>query len=182
MTATPDELLARLRALGIACETYDHPPVFTVEENKQLRGGLPGGHCKSLFLEDKAGRLWLVVALEDRKLDLRRLGKELGAAKRLSFGSPARLMECLGVAPGSVTPFAAINDPERRVEVVLDKRIMEYDLLNYHPLTNDRTTAIAPRDLLAFLRACGHEPRILDFDAPDWSVPAASEGVGETRG
>lgn len=181
MPATPDELLARLRALGITCKTYDHPPVFTVEESKRLRGRLPGAHCKSLFLEDKAGQSWLVVALEDRKLDLKRLGKELGARSRLSFGSPARLMERLGVTPGAVTPFAVINDAGGRVEVVLDQQMMGCDPLNYHPLTNDRTTAIAPGDLLRFLSACGHEPRILDFDAPSLAAPAATEGGVEGR-
>lgn len=167
MPATPDELFARLRELGIATTTYDHPPLFTVEESKRLRGRLPGGHCKSLFLKDKADQLWLVVTLEDRALDLKALRRQLGARKTLSFGSPALLLEVLGVTPGAVTPFGVISDRAGRVQVVLDERMLEHDPLNYHPLTNDRTTAIAPRDLLAFLEACGHEPRLLDFDQPD---------------
>ncbi len=166
MPASPDELFARLRALGIATATYDHPPLFTVEESKRLRGRLPGGHCKSLFLKDKAGQLWLVVTLEDRALDLKELRRELGARKTLSFGAPELLLEVLGVAPGAVTPFAAINDRAGRVQVVLDRSMLDHDPLNYHPLTNDRTTAIAPKDLLAFLEACGHAPRMLDFDRP----------------
>ena len=165
MPATPDELFARLRALGIATTTYDHPPLFTVEESKRLRGRLPGGHCKSLFLKDQAGQLWLVVTLEDRALDLKALRRQLGARKTLSFGSPDLLMEALGVTPGAVTPFGVMNDATGRVQVVLDERMLEHDPLNYHPLTNDQTTAIAPKDLLAFLEACGHEPRLLDLDA-----------------
>ena len=163
---TPDELFARLDALGIVHKTYTHPPVFTVAEAVALRGRLPGGHCKSLFLKDKNGGLWLVVALEERRIDLKRLADALGAP-RFSFGNPELLYEAFGVRPGSVTPFALVNDRDRRVAVVFDRAMLDYDPLNYHPLENDRTTAIAPADLLRFVKACGHEPRILDLDAPD---------------
>ena len=161
---TPEQLFARLDALGIAHRTYTHPPVFTVAEAAALRGSLPGGHCKSLFLKDKKGGLWLVVALEERRIDLKLLADALGAP-RFSFGSAELLYEVLGVAPGSVTPFALATIRRSRVAVVLDKGMLEHDPLNYHPLVNDRTTAIAPRDLLRFIEACGHRPRIVDLDA-----------------
>lgn len=173
MPATPDELLARLGQLGIASKTYDHPPVFTVEESKALRGQLPGGHCKSLFLKDKADKLWLVVALEDRAVDLKRLRHRLGAKKTLSFGSAELLMATLGVTPGAVTPFGALNDRDGRVQVVLDRAMLALDPLNYHPLTNARTTALAPQDLVRFLEASGHSPVVLDFD--EVGRPAAAE-------
>jgi len=140
-----------------------------------LRGRLPGGHCKSLFLKDKKGGLWLVVALEERQIDLKRLAVSL-AAPRFSFGNAELLYQVLGVKPGSVTPFALANDaapdnaPENanrahRVTVVLDRAMLAHDPLNYHPLENDRTTAIAPSDLLRFIAWCGHQPRIVDLDA-----------------
>jgi Ala-tRNA(Pro) deacylase len=163
---TPNELFDRLDALGIAHNTYTHPPVFTVAEAVALRGQLPGGHCKCLFLKDKKGGLWLVVALEERRVDLKRLADAL-AAPRFSFGNPELLYEALGVRPGSVTPFALINDRDHRVTVVLDRAMLDRDPLNSPPLENDRTTAIAPADLLRFVKACGHEPRILDLDARD---------------
>ena len=159
---TPDALFARLDALGIDHRTHVHPPVFTVEEAKLLRGTLPGGHCKSLFLKDKKAGLWLVVALEECRVDLRRLADELNAP-RFSFGSAELLYDVLGVRPGSVTPFAAANDAQGRVTVVLQRAMLAHDPLNYHPLENDRTTAIAPGDLLRFLAACGHQPRIVDI-------------------
>jgi len=161
---TPEQLFARLDALGIPYRTYTHPPVFTVAESAALRGSLPGGHCKSLFLKDRKGGLWLVVALEERRIDLKLLADSLGAP-RFSFGSPELLREVLGVAPGSVTPFALANDTARQVAVVLDKGMLEHDPLNYHPLENNRTTAIAPADLLRFIAACGHRPRIVDLDS-----------------
>ena len=165
MAATPEDLMARLDELGIATETHRHPPLFTVEESKALRGALPGGHCKSLFLKDKKGALFLVVTLEDRAVDLKWLRGRLGA-KTLSFGRPELLMELLGVIPGAVTPFAVINDTQGRVTVYLDHAMLECSPLNYHPLTNEATTAISPGDLTTFLEACGHAPRVIDFDAP----------------
>lgn len=161
--ASEKDLFDRLQELGVESTTHRHPAVFTVEESRLLRGQLPGGHCKSLFLKDKKDQLWLVVALEDRPVDLKTLPKNIGAA-RLSFGKPELLGEVLGVEPGSVTPFALINDPTSRVRVVLDKAMLEYDLLNYHPLTNTATTAVAAADLVRFIRSCGHDPLILDFD------------------
>ncbi len=171
---TPDQLFLRLDALGIAHRTYNHPPVFTVAEAVALRGRLPGGHCKSLFLKDKKAGLWLVVALEGRRIDLKRLAEVLGAP-RFSFGSADLLYDVLGVRPGSVTPFALANDAAHRVSVVLDRAMLDHDPLNYHPLENDRTTAIAPADLLRFVADCGHRPRLVDLDGPSGTgdAPAA---------
>ncbi|MDF2765555.1 MAG: DNA-binding protein [Rhodospirillales bacterium] len=157
-----EALFNRLAELGIKTNTVEHPPVFTVGEAKRLRGSLPGGHCKSLFLRNKKGEMWLVVALEDRPIDLKALGERIGAG-RVSFGSAERLMENLGVIPGAVTPFAVINDRARQVKVVLDSGMLKHAPLNYHPLRNDRTTSIAPEDLIRFLEAEGHPPQILDL-------------------
>ena len=164
MPATRADLMARLDELGIETVTHVHPPVFTVEEAKRHCGHLPGGHCKSLFLKDKKGLLWLVVTLDERRVDLKALSRALGAA-RFSFGKAELLHEVLGVTPGAVTPFGLINDRERRVNVVLDAEMMALGLLNYHPLGNDATTAIAPRGLLALIVSFGHRPRVFDFAA-----------------
>ena len=164
----PQQLFARLDRLGIAHRTVEHPPVFTVEEAKALRGNLPGHHIKNLFLRNKKEEMWLVVALEDRAIDLKRLGEMLGAG-RLSFGSPERLARHLGVEPGSVTPFAVINDSEHKVTLVLDEGLkggpQADGPINAHPLTNSMTSAISLADLLRFFEATGHAPRWLDFAA-----------------
>ena len=159
---TPEQLLARLAELGIASRTFCHPPVFTVEEAKALRGELPGGHVKNLFLRNKKGAMWLIVAEEDRRIDLKALGERIGAGK-VSFGSAERLMQYLGVLPGSVTPLGLINDRGLEVQVVIDQALMAHDPINVHPLTNERTTALSPKDLLAFIAACGHKPQVLDL-------------------
>jgi Ala-tRNA(Pro) deacylase len=157
-------LLRRLDQLGIAHATFEHQPVYTVEEAERHTGHLPGGHCKNLFLKDKKGGLWLLICLNQRRIDVNRLAKVLGCA-RLSFGKPELLEEVLGVAPGGVTPFALINDPDRRVQPLLDRAMLDYEQLNYHPLTNAATTTIAAADLPRFIAGCGHEPRIVDLDA-----------------
>jgi Ala-tRNA(Pro) deacylase len=159
---TPDDLFARFDALGIAHKTYSHPPVFTVVEAAALRGRLPGGHCKSLFLKDKKGGFWLAVMLEERRIDLKKLATRL-SAPRFSFGGADDLARLLGVRPGSVTPFALLNDVEHLVTPVLDATMLKHDPLNYHPLQNDRTTAISPDDLLRLITAAGHNPRIVEM-------------------
>jgi len=155
-------LLARLAELGIAVRTVEHPPVFTVEEARRHRGDLPGTHTKSLFLRDKKGAMWMVVCLESRAVDLKDLARRIGA-RHLSFGSPERLLRHLGVIPGAVSPFAVVNDAERLVQVVLDREVLAGDPVNLHPLDNTRTTAIAAADLLRFLEAEGHPPRVMDL-------------------
>ncbi|MEX0922228.1 MAG: prolyl-tRNA synthetase associated domain-containing protein [Rhodovibrionaceae bacterium] len=161
--ATPEALLERLEALGIESRTVGHPPLFTVEDSKALRGALPGGHTKNLFLRNKKGAMWLVTCLEDRAVDLKTLGDRLSAG-RFSFGSAERLMKYLGVTPGAVTPFAIVNDTGGAVRMVLDKALLAHDPLNFHPLDNTRTTAIGPQGLLRFLEDVGHPPQLLEMD------------------
>jgi Ala-tRNA(Pro) deacylase len=161
MPVSREELMAALARLGIGVTTIDHPPVFTVEEAQALRGQVPGEHTKNLFLKDKKDRLFLVVAPEDAEIDLKQLHHRIGAAGRLSFGKPDLLMETLGVAPGSVTAFAPLNDTAGRVTVVLDESLATAETVNCHPLVNTATTTIAAKDLLAFLRSTGHEPVIV---------------------
>jgi len=161
MPASPEDLFARLAALGIGHETVSHVAVFTVEESKRLRGELPGAHVKNLFLKDKKSRLFLVSAVEDTRIDLKTLHGLIGASGRVSFGSADALREILGVEPGSVTPLAALNDTAGRVTVVLDARLMDHDRINVHPLVNTMTTGLARDDLMRFLRDTGHDPVVV---------------------
>jgi Ala-tRNA(Pro) deacylase len=158
--AREEMLYERLRALEIPWTTHSHAPVFTVEEAAALYDSQPGGHTKNLFLKDKKDGLWLVVVRDELRVDLNALSKALGSP-RFSFGSAELLIETLGVEPGSVTPFAVLNDKAGKVQLVLDAGMLELQPLNFHPLRNDRTTAIAPQDLLKFVRATGHEPAII---------------------
>jgi Ala-tRNA(Pro) deacylase len=158
----PEDLFRRLAELDIEVRTVTHPPVFTVEESKALRGTIAGCHTKNLFLRNKKGAMWLVVCLENRRVDLKDLATRLGAG-RLSFGSPDRLMQYLGVIPGAVTPFALINDKGRQVRVTIDREVFDNEPLNFHPLDNGMTTSIGAAGLRRFLEAEGHSPELLDF-------------------
>ncbi|MBF0373529.1 MAG: prolyl-tRNA synthetase associated domain-containing protein [Alphaproteobacteria bacterium] len=164
MTAplTPEQLFAHLDALGIETRTHHHAPVATVDEANAVWAGIDGLHCKNLFLKDAKGKLWLVVARADFRLDLKSLPTRIGSA-RLSFGSAALLEEVLGVKPGSVTPFAVVNDRDRRVDVVLDAEIARHDRVCFHPLINTMTTEIASGDLQTFLRDWGGSWQIVEL-------------------
>lgn len=161
--ATPEQLFAELDRLGIAHRTITHPPVFTVEEAKALRGKIEGGHTKNLFLKDKHDRLFLAVTLEDVPVDLKALGPMIGAKGRLSFASADLLRAHLGIEPGSVTPFALINDRAQTVTPVLDQAMLERTPLNFHPLQNTATTAISNEALLRFVAAQGHDAQTPRF-------------------
>ena len=163
--AAPEELFRRLASLNIEVFTVEHPPVFTVEEAKALRGEIVGCHTKNLFLRNKKGRMWLVVCLEDRDVDLKELAGRLNAG-RLSFGSAERLAQYLGVIPGAVTPFAIMNDKSRAVKVAVDKAILGRGPLNFHPLDNAKTTSIGADDLMKFLELEEHPAQLLDFERP----------------
>jgi Ala-tRNA(Pro) deacylase len=160
--ATRADLFALLDSLRIAHHTLDHQPVFRVEEGQEIKAALPGGHTKNLFLKDAKGQLWLISALGETKIDLKTLPARIGSA-RLSFGSEARLFDALGVRPGSVTAFALINDPDHRVRFVADATLMAADPVNFHPLSNDATTAISQAGFRKFLAGIGVEPLIVEF-------------------
>ncbi|MFL5176655.1 MAG: prolyl-tRNA synthetase associated domain-containing protein [Microvirga sp.] len=166
MPATPADLFSLLERLGVETRTYEHVPVFTVAQSQAIKQEIPGRHSKNLFLKDKKGRLFLVVAEAATRIDLKRLHEAIGASGRLSFGSAEQLRQVLGVEPGSVTPFGLVNDRERRVTLVLDEALMRADPVNFHPLVNSATTGLSRAGLLKFFAATGHAPRIMRLPEP----------------
>jgi Ala-tRNA(Pro) deacylase len=157
----PNRLFTLFDQLGIAHSTIEHRPLFTVEDGRDLHHTIPGLHCKNLFLKDKKGKIWLVVMPGDKRANLGKLEKRIGAA-RVSFGKAELLMEVLGMTPGAVTPFALINDKARRVTVVLDSDMLESKQVNFHPLRNDASTTIQTADLVKFIKALGYVPLVTD--------------------
>jgi len=165
MSKSPDELFDFLHKLGIEVTTRTHAPLFTVADSQQLRGQIPGAHTKNLFLKDKKDNYFLLTVEEDASVDLKSVHQLIGAASRVSFGKPEALSELLGVQPGAVTVFGAINDSAGRVRVVIDAALAAEPLINAHPLVNTATTTIASKDLLAFVKATGHDPLVLNLSA-----------------
>ncbi len=161
MPKTPDELFAFLAGLDIPVTTISHPPLFTVADSQALRGEIPGGHTKNLFLKDRKDQYFLLTVEEEATVDLKTIHTLIGAAGRVSFGRPDALMDLLGVIPGAVTAFGVINDTGQRVKVFVDAALLEHAVVNAHPLTNEATTSIAAQDLLRFIKATGHDPSIL---------------------
>ena len=165
MPKTPAELFTFLKRLDIRVSTISHPPLFSVADSQVLRGEIEGGHTKNLFLKDKKDNFFLVTVGEEAEVDLKQIHHLIGAAGRVSFGTPEALMQHLGVMPGAVTAFGLINDEKAAVKFVIDSALMEHATINAHPLTNDATTSIAAGDLLRFVRATGHEPFVLKVAA-----------------
>jgi Ala-tRNA(Pro) deacylase len=165
MPESSDTLLARLAAASIETRTTQHPPVFNVAESRCLRGKLPGGHSKNLFLKAKSGAFLLAVLEEERQVSVNALARAVGLG-RVSFGSAEELRALLGVEPGSVTPFGLVNAAPGSIRVVFDRQLIQgFEWVNFHPLVNTATTAIRPADLLRFLEGLGHRPELLDLDA-----------------
>jgi Ala-tRNA(Pro) deacylase len=168
MPTSPEQLFAYLEDLEIAYDLHHHEATFKVEQSKHLKNHIEGLHCRNLFLRDKKKVMYLVVASNDTKIDLKKLDKLVGA-NRFSFGSADRLWQYLGVRPGSVCPYAVINDKDCAVNVILDKAMQTDEKVNYHPLVNTMTISVAFDDLVKFMKSCGHNPRIVDLTpaAPD---------------
>ncbi|MEO0328029.1 MAG: YbaK/EbsC family protein [Pseudomonadota bacterium] len=161
MPLSPNDLFELLNELEIEYKTYEHEAVFTVEESTKINQEIPGGHTKNLFLKDKKGNFFLIVAEGIAQIKLNQVHGLIGASGRVSFGKPEALMALLGVAPGSVTAFSPVNDTENKVKVIIDEPLLRYDLINCHPLTNEMTTTISKPDLLRFLEHINHAPEII---------------------
>jgi Ala-tRNA(Pro) deacylase len=164
LPTSPDQLMARLTELGIEFQLHRHKAVFTVAEAETVEHDIPGTHCRNLFLRDKKKNNFLVVLRNETEVDIKKLQPLIGADK-ISFGSSERLFEYLGVRPGSVCPYAIINDKNMDVKIVLEKGMMEVSRVNYHPLINTMTIGTTPANLQRFIESTGHTPYIVDLSA-----------------
>jgi Ala-tRNA(Pro) deacylase len=161
-----ERLFQRLSELGIAVTPpAPYPAHKTVEEGKVLRGQMAGTFTKNILLQDKKGRLFIVVAHEDRVIDLKTLHSRIGASGRVRFASPEQMRSVLGVDPGALTPFAIINDADRLVTVVIDVDLMVAEQLNFHPMVQTQSVGLSPAELSAFIRSCGRIPHVVNVAA-----------------
>ena len=171
--AAPREaaLFAELDRLGIAHRTEAHAAVFTVAESAPIKAALPGGHSKTLLVRDKTS-LFLIVALGAARVDLKAVGRALGASGRLSFADADTLMATLGLTPGSVTPFGLMHEGASAIRaVVLDEALLAHDPVWFHPLRNTASTAVSPAGLRAFCRA--HARAVTEMPVAGAAAPAA---------
>lgn len=162
LPTSPQDLFEILQQLDITYKLYTHPAFFTVEEGLEFEKNIPGLHCRNLFLRDKKKKNFLITAANETEIDLKKLPDILDCS-RLSFGSPERLWQYLGIRPGAVTPFCAVNDTDHDVTMVVDQAMTEAALINVHPLDNTMTIGFHSNDLMRFFTHTGHEPQIVDF-------------------
>jgi Ala-tRNA(Pro) deacylase len=162
LPTSPEQLFSVLAEIGVPYKLYEHEPVYTVAESSRIETDIPGLHCRNLFLRDKKKKMFLVVAANETKIDLKKLQNVIDS-DRLSFASKDRLWEHLGVMPGSVCPYAVINDKQKAVKVILDKYMMSGDIVNYHPLQNNMTIGVTPNDLIKFFDYTSHKAHIVDL-------------------
>lgn len=171
-----EDLLRKLDELSIVTKLHSHPPLMTVEDQNAQKHLSHGAHSKNLFLKDKSKKFWMITALDDTSIHLKTVAAQLGAGK-FTFAKAEEMLEMLGITPGSVSPFALINDTSRLVTFVLEQRMLDYSHQNFHPLRNDRTVTIATDDFLTFMKSIEHEPILLDTTVVDESTPAAESQV-----
>lgn len=157
-------LKKRLNDLAIDVDYYEHIPIFTSEEGIKYTSHIPGVAAKNLFLRDKKNQFWLVIMPYYVKLNIRKLAAIIEVSE-LRFAKPEQLLVCLGIAPGSVTPLALINDLKCKIQVIFDKILMDTGLIQIHPLRNDMTVTIKPQELIKFIESCGNKYRILNFNS-----------------
>jgi Ala-tRNA(Pro) deacylase len=105
----------------------------------------------------------LIVAEQDCLIDLKRLSALIFKG-RLSFGTPNRLMENLGIRPGAVTPFSMINDIKKNVDLFIDIKLKNCLKIYAHPLVNDKTLEISPKNLDIFFDKLGVTPKWIDLN------------------
>ncbi|KAJ1412016.1 hypothetical protein B484DRAFT_455472 [Ochromonadaceae sp. CCMP2298] len=183
--ADDSELHSMLAGLSLESKTTEHAPAFTIEEQLEIVGVIPGTLTKNLFLRDKKHGLFMITALADRDVNMKDVGNMLNLAGcNLRFGDEELLQQKLGVIRGAVSPFALMNDKECEVRFCIDKALTETDIINIHPLRNDRTTSISPAGLMQFLSHIKHAPTVLDFSsvkppAPGGAVAAKAPKVAK---
>ena len=163
MPTSPEKLLSELDHLGIIYELHTHKAVYTVAESIETEKNIHACHTRNMFLRCKKKENYLITLSHNTPIDMKKLELVIGS-KRLSFGSPDRLMQYLGVYPGSVTPFSAVNAKAEDIKVILEEKMMKSDYVAFHPLINTMTVVLKPEDLIRFLESCGHQPMIVNLE------------------
>ncbi len=158
-----ENLLSLLKKQNIGYKIYNHPPLHTVEDSKNLRGKIAGAHSKNLFLKNKKNQFFLFSCEESTDVDLKKLRLSLGLGN-ISFAKENYLREMLNVSPGAVTPFGLLNDTNNKILYYLDDKILNFDYVNFHPLQNTSTLNISTKDFLFFLEKNKKLVKIINFD------------------
>tara|TARA_A100001011_G_scaffold397572_1_gene499031 strand:+ start:1659 stop:2171 length:513 start_codon:yes stop_codon:yes gene_type:complete len=144
------ELLELLRGKSIEFQIHEHEALYTVEDSENLRGDIIGSHTKNLFLKNKKDSFFLFSCDEGAKVDLKKFSKSI-SGKNLSFAKDVYLNKYLKIKPGSISPFALLNDFNNEVIFYLDHNLAKSELINFHPLINTTTISLKTKDFIKFM-------------------------------
>lgn len=140
---------------------HEHPAVYTCEEAEKHCGDIPGLACKNLLLKDKKGRRYFLIVLPaEKRADLKGIGKTVGESK-VSFASPEALKEKLGLEPGAVSPFGLLNDKNHEVEVYVDEKVYNADIVSFHPNRNTASLELTGEMFRKFLQAIENKVHVI---------------------
>ncbi|MBE6767179.1 MAG: prolyl-tRNA synthetase associated domain-containing protein [Clostridia bacterium] len=153
-----------LDSLGIEYSRVDHDAADTIEACLEVEKVIGVGICKNLFVCNRQKTDYYMIMMSGEKpFRTADVSKKLGVS-RLSFASSEDMERMLGVTPGSVTVMALKDDRDRRVQLVIDRDIINGEYIRCHPCINTSTLKMKTEDLLrVFLRHTKHTPRIIDI-------------------
>ena len=161
------DLIELLKRKGLDFQIHNHEPLYTVEDSEKFRGKIKGSHTKNLFLKNKKNSFFLFSCDENATVDLKLFSKSIDA-KNLSFANESYLDKYLGIKPGSVSPFALLNDKNKEVNFYLDQKLYESEIINFHPLINTTTISIKMSDFINFILE--HRIKINIFSLNNYSI------------
>tara|TARA_Y100000741_G_scaffold181832_2_gene138165 strand:+ start:1394 stop:1894 length:501 start_codon:yes stop_codon:yes gene_type:complete len=157
------DLIRILNDNGFEYFVEEHAPLFTVEDSKSLRGQIEGAHSKNLFLKDAKANFFLISIEESASIDLKKTMQQI-QSKKLSFAKPEYLQDILGIEPGSVSPFALLNDTKKQVKFYLDRSFLDSETVNFHPLINTATVNISPQNLIELIEKYHNPVNYIDLE------------------
>tara|TARA_E500000331_G_scaffold240505_1_gene230906 strand:- start:678 stop:1178 length:501 start_codon:yes stop_codon:yes gene_type:complete len=158
-----DDLIKILNDHGFEYFIKEHAPLFTVEDSKLFRGQIEGAHSKNLFLKDAKANFFLISIEESASIDLKKTMQQI-QSKKLSFAKPEYLQDILGIEPGSVSPFALLNDTKKQVKFYLDRSFLDSETVNFHPLINTATVNISPQNLIELIEKYHNPVNYIDLE------------------
>jgi len=144
------ELIELLKKENYNIKVHQHDALFTVQDSKKLRGEIEGAHSKNLFLKNKKNKFFLLTCEEADKVELKRISKSLEFGNT-SFAKEKYLDQYLKIKPGSVSPFALLNDKGGQVDFYLEQTLYESKFVNFHPLINTLTITIETKRFIEFM-------------------------------
>lgn len=161
----PNEIMDKLQVMQIDYLTHEHPALFTVDDVKACDVEMPGGHCKNMLLANKKRTKFALVILESSKrMNFKAIGNLIGMSG-LKFAKESTL-ERFDTFAGSVSPFIILEDQDSEIQVFMDKELMDYNLINFHPNINTITLGIQTNGFVDFMKEEHHEITLIEYTPP----------------